>query len=305
MNAEQDAKVWETLVKGGKLDRLGLDKKDGRFDVGHLLTQEPTIVRRFDTRAGSVAEVSGQTKLSGIRWRSLDFSDSRLNGLLFSDCEITDCVFDRCRCQDWGVWGTLVSDTSFVGADMRGAALGAVEGRKRNVFRNVDFSQSDLRRIACTSAEFVACTFRGAKLSKVNFGGSSFSDCAFEGELNEVTFNHRAFKADFWQPNEMTRVDFRTAQLRSVEFRGLDLHDVRFPEDADHLILKNYPQTLDKLIQQLRYRTDIGSKKLAAYLGVYRKWVGQKQERGVLNKNDLREIGGEEALQMVLQTIDC
>jgi len=130
-------------------------------------------------------------------------------------------------------------------------------------------------------------------------------DCSFEGELREVCFNQRAFGGTALPPNEMLRVDFTCACLRSVEFRGLDLNDVSFPTDEDHILLKDYPQSLDRLLQGLRGRIEMASKKLAAYLGVYRKWAGQGQRQGVLNKNDLLEIGGEDGLRVVLEMIEA
>ena len=42
----------------------------------------------------------------------------------------------------------------------------------------------------------------------------------------------------------MVNVDLSRAKLRWVEFRGLDLDTVRFPDDEDHLILNDYPRSL-------------------------------------------------------------
>jgi len=91
----------------------------------------------------------------------------------------------------------------------------------------------------------------------------------------------------------MVNVDLSRAKLRWVEFRGLDLDTVRFPDDEDHLILNDYPRLLDRLLQTLVGREDSASRRLAAVFGNRRKWAGQKQTRGVLNKNDLLQIGGE------------
>ena len=89
-----------------------------------------------------------------------------------------------------------------------------------------------------------------------------------------------------------------------MEFRGLDLDTVRFPDDEDHLILNDYPRLFDRLLQTLMGREDSASRRLAAVLGNRRKWADQKQTGGVLNRNDLLEIGGEQALKWVLDAID-
>jgi pentapeptide repeat protein len=179
-----------------------------------------------------------------------------------------------------------------------------VQEDRINTFQKVDFTGADLRQTAYVSAGFVSCLFKNTRLNKVNFQGSTFMDCSFEGELREVCFNRKGFGADALPPNEMLRVDFSRAQLRSVEFRGLDLGDVYFPTDPDHILLNEYPQTLDRLLQSLRGRTDMASKKLAAAIGVDRKWAGPRQRRGILNKNDLLEIGGEDGLRVVLGMIE-
>ena len=79
---------------------------------------------------------------------------------------------------------------------------------------------------------------------------------------------------------------------------------VHFPEDEDHIILNDYPETLDRLLQALKGRRDIASKQLAAVLGNMRKWAGPKQRQGVLNKNDLLQMGDEEWLNWVLKLIE-
>ena len=69
--------------------------------------------------------------------------------------------------------------------------------------------------------------------------------------------------------------------LGMPEFRELDLRDVSFPSDPEHILLNEYPQTLDRILEGLRTRKDIPSGMLAAYLGVCRKWAGPGQIRGV------------------------
>jgi uncharacterized protein YjbI with pentapeptide repeats len=303
MNADQNREVWERLVQGKPLGGLGLGMKDGRLDLSGLLAPEPALVKTVRTPLADVSALDGITVLDQIKWESLDFSGSRLNGLRFQNCRISDCVFNECDCRDWRLWETTVLNTTFSSADLRKSALGGVQENRVNTFQKVDFTRADLRQTAYVSARFVGCLFRSTRLNKVNFQGSAFTDCSFEGELREVCFNRRAFGASALPPNEMLRVDFTRANLRSVEFRGLDLSDVCFPMNPDHILLNAYPQSLDRLLQELRDRTEMGSKKLAAYLSVYRKWTGPKQSKGVLNKNDLLEIGGEDGLKVVLEMI--
>ncbi len=304
MNIDQNSEVWKRLIQGQSLDGLGLGVRNGRVDLTGLLAPKPETVKSLQTPLADVSELGNLTVLKQLTWKSLDFAGSRLNGLRFFNCTISDCIFDECGCEDWRLWGTTVMDTSFCCADLRKSALGGVQEGQVNTFQKIDFTDADLRQTAYVSAEFIGCLFKNTRLNKVNFQGSKFTDCSFAGELREVCFNRKAFGANSLPPNEMLGVDFSRAQLRSVEFRGLDLDKINFPTDADHVVLNEYPQTIDKLLKGLRGRTDIASKKLAAYLGVYRKWAGPGQRRGVLNKNDLLEIGGEDGLQVAMEMIE-
>lgn len=299
MYNSQSAEVWERLIGGKSLEGLGLSIKDGRIDLSGLFIPDPIVTNQFSTKIADVKVLGNLIKIKKANWNALDFTGSRLNHFLFFDSIINDCIFDKCSCQNWGMWGTTISNTRFHATDLRDSALGGIDKGKRNVFRKVDFTKGDLRRIACTSAEFIDCLFRDTKLNKVNFGGSQFVRCTFEGELREVCFNRYGFRAEKLPPNEMIDVDFSRAQLRTVEFRELDLDKVRFPEDEDHVILTNYPEALDRIIGYFKGKTDVSSRMLVADLGCLRKWVGPRQRQGVLNKKDLVEglpPGGEEEL---------
>jgi hypothetical protein len=227
-----------------------------------------------------------------------------MNHLLFFDCIIDDCVFDNSVCQHWGLWGTTVTNSSWRDADLRNSALGAVKDGQRNSFRQVDFTKADLRGTSYTATEFIGCTFKDTRLDKVDFQTSTFTDCTFEGELREVLFYRTGFKGEGFPANEMTNVEFTRAQLRWAEFRGLDMDSVQFPEDEEHIIVCNYMAVLDQLVQEFGKETDIASRKLANDFRMARKWAGVSQRRGVFNKNDLLETGGEEGLRRVLATIE-
>lgn len=115
------------------------------------------------------------------------------------------------------------------------------------------------------------------------------------GELIDVPFYRQAFRGEAFPPNEMKGLDLRAAKLRHVEFRGLDMVGVQWPEDDEHVVVDDYQATIDRVLKTLNGRPDASSKKLAAILQIRRKWAGQRQKQGVLNKRDLIEAAGEEA----------
>jgi uncharacterized protein YjbI with pentapeptide repeats len=206
---------------------------------------------------------------------------------------------------DLRVWSTSFANVSFRSADLCGAVLGGTSDNdsRRNTFHDVDFTAADMRGSIYGAAEFVRCKFNHAKLDKVDFQSSAFTDCSFEGELRDVLFYHRGFDCERFPPNEMKRVDLRRAKLRGSEFRGLDLDEVSFPEDEDHIVVEDYPQILDRLLAHFGERPDMGSRGLTARFKHKKQWLGPRQRVGVLNKRDLITSGGEEGFRTVMTII--
>ncbi|HWL86727.1 MAG TPA: pentapeptide repeat-containing protein, partial [Polyangiaceae bacterium] len=288
------------LLGGASLDDLGLPTVEGRIDLRRLAAPEPSLVRQYVAAQAHVTEMGDLVVLRGIVWTGMDFSKAQLVSLRFMDSRIEDCRFDGAKCQDWRIWGTNIVDTSFRGADLRKSALGGIDGGKRNAFERVDFSEADLRQTAHVSSDMTGCQFVRTKLAKVDFQGTVFTDCLFEGTLNEVLFYRHAFRGEAFPANEMNGVDLRRTKLVHVEFRGLDMNSVAWPEDAEHVVLDDYPATLDRWLTALKARTDLPSKQLAVILGMKRKWAGPNQHRGVVSYAELRDIGGEPVVKALL-----
>jgi uncharacterized protein YjbI with pentapeptide repeats len=293
--------IWEQLIHGKSLSDAGVPKIDGRFDLRNLDVPEPYAAETVRTPLADVTVLGGLTSIQSASWRSLDFSSSNLPGLRFLDCRIENCIFDRCRMDDLRVWNTKFSNVTFRSADLRGAVLGGVGSRGKNIFCDVDFTAADMRGTIYKAAEFVGCKFNHAKLNKVDFQSSTFTDCSFEGELREVLFYRRGFEGERFPPNEMKRVDFSRAKLRWSEFRGLDLDEVAFPADEDHIVIDDFPEMLDRLLSFFRGRPDRGSRRLSAIFELEKKWLGSRQRVGVLNKHDLLEMAGEDGLRSVMK----
>jgi uncharacterized protein YjbI with pentapeptide repeats len=275
----------------------------GRVDLRGLVAPEPAVLRRYVAASAEVTELGELIRIRAAHWRGIDFSGARLGSLRFFDSTIEDCCFEGARCQDWRMWGTTIVNTSFRSADLRKAALGGVKDGKRNVFREIDFTKADLRQTVYVSCDMIGCKFSDTKLSKVDFQGTVFVNCTFEGELDEVLFYRQAFRGEAFPANHMKGVDLRRAKLRYVEFRGLDMSEVQWPEDDDHIVVENYTATLDRALDLLKGHTDVASKKLGAVLGMSRKWAGPNQQRGVLSKLELVEAGGSEAVSELLRAI--
>jgi len=236
----------------------------------------------------------------GVTWRGRDFSGQALPHQRLFDSLIEDCTFDGATLEDLRMWGTTIRRCSFKKTNLRNSALGGVDGTKRNVFEDVSFTETDLRGTVYVSPAFTRCTFVRCKLKKVDFQGSVFSDCRFEGNLDEVLFYRHAFRGEAFPPNEMRGVDFSAAKLSFVEFRNLDMTDVRWPTDADHLVLTDYRTNLERAIGELSGLDSPGAKSARTILAHMLKWAGPEQQTGLVSVRELRSVAGSDITDRLL-----
>jgi uncharacterized protein YjbI with pentapeptide repeats len=294
--------IWDRLLAGKPLDGLGLETRDGRIDVRGLELPEPTVLRRFQFHDVAIAETDAGI-VHGVKWRNLDFTGSKLAGLRLMRGLVENCRFDDCNLQGVRFWATSFRGVSFKGANLRGSVLGGAHEGVRNTFSGVDFSEANLSGTTYEAAAFERCVFSNAKLVKIDFQTSTFTDCRFEGELDDVLFYRHGFKGEKYPPNEMMNVDFSLARLKHVGFRGLVLDRVRLPNDDEHIVLKNFAATLDQMVAALQRQSDPIAKKLVAFIGIKRKWAVANQAQGYINVPDLADLVGDEGVKRFVATI--
>lgn len=298
------AATWKALVTGESGVIRDASNDAGRLDLRGLHLSKPETSKIMGEGSIEISELSEVTEVRDRSWKRLDFSNSILPSLRFFNTTIDDCNFENCELNDLRMWGTKLVDVSFRGADMRKSALGPFNNRTANSFERVDFSFSDLRGTTYQSANFHQCEFFNSCLRKVDFQGSIFVNCAFKGELREVLFYSKGFGLDAAPRNEMDTVDFSGASLRWCAFRGLNLDKVIFPNDADHIVVEDYPELIDRLLNLFGGRPNPGYRSLTAVLTDARKWLGPKQNIGLFNRNDLIDmlgVPGEEEVSEIIR----
>jgi len=295
--------IWDRFFQKIPLDGLPLAIKEGRLDLRGLSLPEPDIIRRYKFADNAVTEITPAAVLQNVKWHNLDFTGSKLKGMRFFDGEVKNCRFDKCDLEGLRVWTTNFVDCSFKGANLKNSALGGVKDGKRNTYTGIDFSEADLRGTGYKATAFERCQFCNAKLVKIDFQSSTFVDCRFEGELSDVLFYNRGFEGEGFPLNEMVNVDFSMAKLHDVAFRCLVLDRVQFPNDEDHILIRNFTATLDKVIAILQQQNDPVSKKLIAILNIDRKWLLPNRSQGVINARDLEEVVGVDGVRRLRQLL--
>ncbi len=299
-----NAELWARLLRGTALDGLGLQSVDGKVDLSGIHAPDPVILGKFDLGRSVIAAVaSGVPELRGVEWSNLAFGRARLDGLRLHGCRLSDCTFGSGQLRDWRAWATTFNNCEFQGTDLRDSMLGGVTRGERCVYTGVNFSGADLRGTSYKAAAFEKCSFRNTRLEKLDFQTSTFVDCVFEGELRDVLFYARAFEGDELPENQMMNVDFSRAKLHFVSFRGLTLECVKFPDDAEHILIKSPAKVVDDLVGKLRAQGDQTAMKLAAFLSIGRKWVARNQTYKVVNTTDLTETVGPGGVDLLLNLL--
>jgi uncharacterized protein YjbI with pentapeptide repeats len=289
---ELASEVLRYLADGASLHALGLAKHEGRIDLRGLCAADVRKVEPPEQSLRSFRKLEGQLELRNVEWEGLDLSDAQLSHFRFFNSLMTNCRFDRSKCEDWRLWGTNITESSFISASLRRSVLGPWYEGRGNTCKLVNFSKADMWKLVSPAATYEDCDFSNARLESIDFQSSGFVRCCFAGELREVMFYDHGFETGKPDPNPMEDVDFSKAKLRWVAFRRLDLKQVRLPHDGDHLIVTNYPCVLQHALQKLTHAKERHEIELRGLLKNYLKWVGAEQKIGIFSRLDFVDAWG-------------
>jgi uncharacterized protein YjbI with pentapeptide repeats len=283
---------------------LGVGDHEGRLDLRGLPSpaDERVTIAIHEVAGMRFEQKEGQTprELEGVRLENLDLSGAQFAHIRFIECRIDACRFDGADLAGIGMWLTDVSDSSFVGADLTQAQIGAWSlgsidpGPPRgNTFHRCDLPNARMRATNCDAGEFVDCSFHGTTIEHVDFGSTSFIRCDFTGKLTEVTFWDEGFETGKPDPNPMEDVDFSDAMLRDVGFHRLSLDRVTLPTGPDYLHFRQYGRVLDGVLAELERDDHRSTRGLRGYLRAVADWLRPDQDVGLLNVHDLGETDEE------------
>lgn len=215
--------IFHRLVANKPLHDLKLGEFNKRIDLRGICVPEVSEHELPPFRNWRLQRLSGHLTFKNAVLEGMDFTGAKLPHLRFFNSRITDCCFDEARCEDWRLWATDISSTTFAGADLYSVVLGPWYEGRGNTHTSVNFQKADMSRLNSSTATYIDCDFSDAKLEKIDFESSGFIRCRFAGELREVVFWDHGFKTGKPDPNPTEDVDFSRAKLRWVEFRRLNL----------------------------------------------------------------------------------
>jgi uncharacterized protein YjbI with pentapeptide repeats len=302
----------DRLVRGGRLDALGLASHEGRVDLRGI--RFPAPAAGAPRRVGGVpmARLSGTVEVRDQRWEGVDLSHASLRDVKFFDCLLADCRFERADCQRWGFWGTTAAGCSLAGANLRGTAWGPTDPRRPNVLRGCDLREADLRSASVQRVVIEDCDFSQARLDKVTFAQCTIVNCRFAGPLPQVVFDGRDLGKDLQgrdRPGgpEPRSVDFRDAVFELTEFKGYTLDDVTLPDDEQVRLVPRYRAVASRALQLLNGDDTQEARILAAMLSNSLRGPVRDRDAAVFNRRDyldLMGVGSEALARLATDVID-
>jgi uncharacterized protein YjbI with pentapeptide repeats len=172
-----------------------------------------------------------------VMLESFDLTEADLSSSAWVGCEFRNCIFERCQIWDSSFYGCTFRDCKFIDCMISHTKLGGSYIMGNGAFIGVEMIRGELSNSYFDYPTFKGCSFSCA-IKEIDFRGSQFSDCRFEGKLTYVVFvgacePHAdvAFILKQGIPeNHMDGVDFSKARLRGVEFKGVDLTRCKFPD---------------------------------------------------------------------------
>lgn len=188
-----------------------------RFSIregGRVELPTRTVIAE-DRVGGSFDPPTPDISFEGVTFRAVEFTGVRAWRMTWSDALFEQCTFDRMKLEHgrFGLPpGSTFRDCTFVAADLRTIDPGHVR------FERCDFANAKIEGWFAFCAEFVDCSFAGAKIARCKFSGKPL-ECFGLFQLRRR------------RRNEFHGNDFRTAALLDTSFAyGIDLDAQLLPQ---------------------------------------------------------------------------
>jgi uncharacterized protein YjbI with pentapeptide repeats len=223
-NPRLRTRVLKRLQSGKKLHSL-VGTVDGRADLRGFVFPAPRVGEQISVGGFGFALRSEVIKIKGAVWDSIDFTGATLDHVLFTNCTLRNLKVHQASFIDSGFWGCRIVDSQFTSTDMRDLCVSS--DKNPSTWERTVVELCDLRGAIVFGGSLDGVEFRSIKSKELAVKSSSFRNVTFSGVLDGVLFDNRLDgKPD---PSCELAVDFSSATLREVDFRGWRFSDVALP----------------------------------------------------------------------------
>lgn len=276
----------------------------GRADLRGVPLTSSALLQAGRLSVGATAAEPPTGAGLATRWSGLDFSGSNLSQSNWVQHEISDCCFDDANLEFLRCWGVHVENCSFRRANLYFSQLGAPDKfwPNRSVWRSIDFSQADLRRVTA-AVVLERITFNNAKFTGTDLGWSDLVDCRFRGIVQGLTLGKLPV-LDAPAAWRLSELDMSQARLRGVEFQGVNLGagdiSITLPQDAEHWWLEDWQRFLERVADGIHALPE-GDERVTAQIWIdyAKKWSGPQQVAGFIATWDVTRLGGQTLLDLL------
>lgn len=234
---------WESPMASPFKERiLNLAKKGGELST-HLSPFGFTDSGKIDFRGISIEH----NMISRLIAKNIDFSHSNFKHSRFYNSVFENCYFNSADFTDSSTHGGNQTDCTFENSKFNLASI----GHDNTKYIRVLFRKCNFIRSGYVVPEFWSCQWIDCKLTGVNFEGSFFKDCNFEGKVSDVWF-HGYYTGVLdnvkGRKNEMENVSFENATISSLNFSdNCCLKTVKIPQNGSCYKYSNWIQKLTRL----------------------------------------------------------
>jgi len=245
------------------------------------------------------------SRIQDFHIENADMSGAKFGCLILKNSLFQNCRFDKALFDTFNERSCRFENVSFRCVEFVNAGIGL----HCSIYREVDFSDADLRDTSFYTPQFMSCTFDKTKLSRVDFSASNFVDCRFVGKLKTVWFNkYYRFPKDeemFGKAptNDMRNVDFTHAALWDVMFTGgLDLSTIKLPADGSHMLVKRFDLVMERIARELDVFPEQDRMNLEMWIEILTK-CARTQQMDIINKVEITNHLGKEAGLLFLDKV--
>lgn len=244
--------IFKHLQLTKSLDGLDLKKRLGKWDLTNISVPKPKIINEVDYNSFPTTISKEKFRFKDIELTDTDLSFSKLDYSIWENCTFNNVLFHSVSGKNVILIGCTFNNVIFENTNMMNSLLGGQVGISSGNFNRVIFLKTNLRKTYYANPKFKDCEFIDCNLKEVDFNGSRFFNCTFEGELDSVFFHgypeylqediSSDLKNELYNP--MENVNFSKAEMFGISFiNQIDLSSCIFPVSDNYLSIRYFPRT--------------------------------------------------------------